>query len=353
MTLPTPCTYTPWMELNAAPNIMVDGAAKDGTLITLSHWPKSGTPENLKADSSTDIVFRYLDTETMHVPTTIVTGDHFDEDASMGIFALLDPQFAQEHKDVICDVAMAGDFSTFQDRRAMRIAATIAVLCDPAASPLDKGIFDKNYDDMCAELFREVLPRVKPIIEHTDAFEELWKTEDDFLTRSNEALTTGAIALREYPDVSLCVVSVAEDQRTDAENARDKLGALPFHRSSVYNNTECDRILTIMGNRYTFIYRYESWVQYISAPPMPRVDLGLFAGQLNEREMNDAFWSFDGVEQISPAMSLKDRSGSETDSSLPPDEMVDRLVEFLEGAEAAWDPYDRSGEAPGMLALPH
>lgn len=353
MTLPPACTYTPWKELNAAPNIMVDGAAKDGTLITLSHWPKSGTPENLKDDSSTDIVFKYLDAPTMHVPSTTVTGDHFDEDATMGIFTLLDPAFAQDHRDLIRDVAMAGDFSTCQDRTAARIAFAILAFGDPSVSPLDKEIFGKGYDDMCADLFREILPRVRPMIEHPDAFEELWKPEDDFLARSDEALTNGAITMQEYPDVSLCVIRVSEDLRTDADRARARRNDLPCHPMTINNNTECDRILIMEGANYILTYRYESWVQYISAPPMPRVDLSPLADSLSDNEPDGHTWAFSGVAEISPVLQVQDSDGNPVESAIPADDLIDRVVDFLEGAEEAWDPYDRPGEAPGMLALPH
>lgn len=353
MTLPPVCTYLPWKELNAAPNIMVDGAAKDGTLITLSHWPKSGTPESLKADSSTDIVFKYLNAPTMHVPAGIVTGDHFDEDASMGIFSLLDPEYALERKDIICDVAMAGDFATYQDRGAARIAFAILAFSDPSVSPLGKAIFEKDYDAMCADLFREVLPRIRPMVDHPEAFEELWKPEDDFLTRSDDALANGAITMQEYPDVSLCVVRVSDDLRTNADRERVRRGDLPCHPMTIHNATECDRILVLQGNSYVLTYRYESWVQYVSAPPMPRVDLHPLAVQLSESEPDNHSWKFDGVEAIFPRLQPKDSNGNRVSSTIEPADLIERIVTFLEGAEEAWDPYDHPGETPGMLALPH
>ena len=44
-----------WKRWEANP-----GAALPDTVLTLSHWPKSGTPRALKADTSTGIVFNYL-----------------------------------------------------------------------------------------------------------------------------------------------------------------------------------------------------------------------------------------------------------------------------------------------------
>jgi len=53
------------------------------------------------------------------------------------------------------------------------------------------------------------------------------------------------------------------------------------------------------------------------------------------------------VEAITPNLRLKGLDGKETGSAITPDAMVDRVITFLEGAIAAWDPYDRPGEKPG------
>ena len=56
--------FVPTDEL-AEPNIVVDGAAQAETVLTLSHWPKSMTPAELKADVSTEI-HRPPDGRTIH-----------------------------------------------------------------------------------------------------------------------------------------------------------------------------------------------------------------------------------------------------------------------------------------------
>ena len=40
--------FIPYHQLAKTPNIVVDGEAQQGTLLTLSHWPKSGTPWPLR-----------------------------------------------------------------------------------------------------------------------------------------------------------------------------------------------------------------------------------------------------------------------------------------------------------------
>jgi hypothetical protein len=349
--LPPPCRYMPWSETGFSPNIMIDGAAKANTVLTLSHWPKSGTPENLKRDTSTEIVFDYLMQPGQHMDVGLVTGDHFDEDASLGLFVMLEPEFALAHRDLIVAAASAGDFAVCRDRQAARVAFTIAALADPAVSPLSAETFEGDYDTMCGQLFREVLPRLRAIIEHTDAYHELWGLEDRFLDRSEQALNDGTIAITEHTDVDLAIVTVTEDLRTDATRDLASRSNLPYHPMAVHNATKCNRVLTVHGNEYTFSYRYESWVQYMSAPPPPRVDLHGLAAELSQDEPGDATWKFDGVEVISPTMTLQGTQNGE--SAIAVDDFVQRLSTCLAAGEGAWDPFDRPGDKPGMLALPH
>ena len=80
--------YVSYTEASAAPNVIVDGSATKNTVLTLSHWPKSGTPAHLKADTSAEIVFRYLDQSLMHADASVVSNNHYDEDGLVGIFTL-------------------------------------------------------------------------------------------------------------------------------------------------------------------------------------------------------------------------------------------------------------------------
>ena len=72
--------FVPYPDLEGIPNVVVDGARHADTLLTLSHWPHSGTPPALKADLSAQIAFRYLDSPVWHVDTEVVSNNHFDED---------------------------------------------------------------------------------------------------------------------------------------------------------------------------------------------------------------------------------------------------------------------------------
>jgi hypothetical protein len=106
------------------------------------------------------------------------------------------------------------------------------------------------------------------------------------------------------------------------------------HPMAVHGATDRFRLLYRRGRSYEVQYRYESWVQYASRAPMPRVDLAPFAARLDEHE-HTGHWRFDGVDFILPSLRLDGAA----ESALDPDRFRDELAVFLRAAPAAWDPY--------------
>lgn len=317
--------FVAYEELDQTPNIVVDGAGNAATAITLSHWPKSGTPRALKADTSTEIVFNYLAAPEFHVAAAAVSNNHFDEDGLAGLYALIEPEAAIRMRELVEGVAEAGDFATYRDREAARVAFTVSAFADPPRSPLDQAIFELPYAERCAALYRELLPRLGGMLADTGRFRKYWEAEDRILTDSERALRQGDVTIEELPEVDLAIVRITEGRAREI-----------VHPMAINNATRCNRILTRQGRRYDFAYRYESWVQYISRPPPPRVDLAPLAEALSGDEPGAARWVFDGVSEITPRMTL---SGAE-ESAIAPETFAARLAEFLATAPPAWDPYD-------------
>ena len=328
--------FVAYEDLGATPNIVVDGAGNAATGITLSHWPKSGTPQALKADTSAEIVFNYLAAPAFHVDATAVSNNHFDEDGLAGIYALIEPEAATAIRDLVVDVAQAGDFAIYRDRRAARVAFTLSAFADPRQTPLDRSIFELPYGAQCAALYREMLPRLGEMLCHTERFQRYWEAEDRVLTDSVRALQQGEVTIEERPDIDLAVVRIAEGRVAQEIHRFTSPRAEPCHPMAVHNATRCNRILLQQGRHYAFTYRYESWVQFMTRPPPRRVDLTPLAEALSADESGTVRWSFDGVSELTPKMTL---TGGE-ESSIPPGTFADRVADFLASAPPAWDPYD-------------
>jgi hypothetical protein len=209
--------FLPYDQARSVPNVIVDGARNEGTVLTLSHWPKSGTLTQLKGDTSTAIVFNYLDRPQFRVEADVVSNNHFDEDGSAGIFALLEPAMAERHRELIVDVAQAGDFGIFARRQAARIAFTLSAYADPDVSPLPSALFKLPYSEMASELYIRLIEVLPNLITNLDDYRALWETEDARLTASEEFIESGLITIDEQASVAQSVVMMNFTARAELQ----------------------------------------------------------------------------------------------------------------------------------------
>lgn len=328
--------FLPYAQAASAPNVIVDGARTENTVLTLSHWPKSGTPAVLRGDTSTAIVFNYLDRPALRVEAEAVSNNHFDEDGLVGIFALIEPDLAMRHRDLLVDVAEAGDFGIFKSRQAARIAFTLAAYSDRERSPLDRGLFAVPYPEMAGRLYVELLDVLPRLITNLDDYRDLWDREDLRLAASEALVDRGVITFDERPELDLAVVRMPEDLQRHVP--RD-LAATPLtecHPCALHNRTPWSRLLIIQGRRVELRYRYESWVQMASKRLAVRVDLTPLADELNREETSGGRWVFDGVDEITPRLHLDGSPGT----SISPDAIVALVEQHLRSGPPAWNPYD-------------
>src|SRR5579862_8941410 len=288
--------YVPYEQLDSTPNIIVDGAAGTGTVLTLSHWPKSGSPATLKRDTSAETVFAYLDSPLFHVQAEIASNNHFDEDGLVGIFALVDPLTAEKHRALLVDAASAGDFGVYKRRDAARIAFVLGAYADPDASPLPPAIFAMPYPQMSGELYKQLLQIMPCLLASLNDYKPLWEAEDQKLAASEELIEKGLITIEERPALDLAVVHVPENLPVQRVHQFASSRLAEWHHFAVYSRTPCTRMLIVQGQHVEFQYRYESWVQLASRRPPARVNLHGLASELNLDEASGGQWLFDGVD---------------------------------------------------------
>jgi len=328
-----PLRFEPYDVLGGVPNVVVDGSATEGTVLTLSHWPQSPVPPGLEADLSAEMAFTYLRRCDLHEPAAVVSNNHFDQDGLVSVFALVEPDAALTRRQVLVDLASAGDFATYRDRDAARTSMTIAAFADPVRSPLDETPDD--YPTWCAALYEELLGRLPELCDHPDRYRELWAAEDETLTASEAVIGSGAVHIEEVPSLDLAVISIPKDAPDTGGHRFGSQWVTGLHPMAVHNATERLALLSMRGSRYELTYRYESWVQYRSRRPRPRVDLRPLAEELTADETSGGHWVFEGVETLTPRLYLV---GAE-ESSLVPGIFRSRLEESLETSAPAWNPY--------------
>lgn len=322
-----------YLDYNASqgvPNVVVDGSPNESTVLTLTHWPGIEQPPGLTADLSAEMAFAFA-ASGRSVDAEVVTNNHFDQDGLVAMFALIEPVTARRHQELLVDVAAAGDFATYRHRQSARASMAIAAYADPQRSPIAADLAG-TYDDQCAVLYERLLEQLPNLVLRPDDFADLWTDEDRQLSASEDALASGRVTVEERPELDVAIIDVAESEPRRRGHRFAANDATGVHPMAINNATGCFRILQVHGHRYTYTDRYESWVQYRSRRPLPRVDL---------RPLADVFSSIDTTTAwtaTSPS-SLIAQLETTDESSLDRSVVVHHLVDHLAGSPPAWDPY--------------
>lgn len=278
--------YVPYEQMGGEPNVVVDGTGTDGTVLVLSHWKGSGSPEPLADDLSTQIVFNYLTRPQMHVAAEMVSNNHFDEDGLCGIYALVDPEDALRRREQLIDVARAGDFGVVRDRHAARVSMALMAYEDEDRSPLSPEALNLPYEQFCGVLYRETLALLPRLLDDVDPWRHLWQDEDAHLSETLQAIHDGRIVIEERPDIDLAIVTVDEDFDDDP------------HEMGINTSTACLRVLTVGVPEPALRLRYETWVDYRSRPTMPRPELKPLAERLSAED--DTEWLAGSIGGLTP-----------------------------------------------------
>jgi hypothetical protein len=326
-------SFAPYHELAGRPNVVVDGSPAEGTVLCLSHWPGIEAPEALRADLSAEMAFRYLRSFDLHDPATLVSNNHFDQDGLVSLYALASPAEALPRERLLVDVARAGDFAIYEDRRAARASMVVAAYATPERSPITD--LPGDYAEATAVLYEEMLARLPGLCDDPGPYRELWAEEDESLSASEALLAGGGATIDEVPDVDLAVVTVEGDGPRAGGHRFGSMWELGLHPMAICGATERGAVLVIRGRSYELTYRYESWVQYQTKRPRPRVDLGDLVERLNAEESGGGRWVADPVSALTPKLRLDGAEGS----SIAPVEFRSLLESHLRTASPTWNPY--------------
>jgi hypothetical protein len=307
--------YLAYEASRDVPNVVVDGSPNESTVLTLTHWPGFSAPPGLARDLSAEMAFAYLDDPADHAPADVVTNNHFDQDGLVAIHALVDPERSLEHRELLIDVAAAGDFATFHDRRAARASMALARLAEREAPA--------GYAALADDLYRELLPELLPIALDNDRFRDLWAEEDARLDASEAAIASGRVTIVERPDLDLAIVTIDENE---PPRSGHRFGHAEFdavHPMALHAATERFRLLVVHGRQYRYVDRYETWVQYQSRPTLPRIDLRPLADALTAAEHGDVSWHADPPGALTPELR------HDGESTIDPTDLVAHVVRAL------------------------
>lgn len=326
--------------LKHVPKLSVDGTVSNS--IHFSHWEGNETPEEVKADTSTEIALNLVaspNKERLTQGIDLVTNNHFDTDGVLSVWTVLAGERALELREQLIPAAEAGDFSEFPNENAVRASLVIQGSDQPAnnetGSPLAGYLNDGVVPDD-AKAYELVLPEVERVLTNTDAYENLWRPGWEQIALAIESFERGASSVEELADVNVSLVTLAPEAFSST-GFNPRKHAVPYIAISRYARGRLFLLATPYGNgwSYQIDYPYYSWAETIVRPRIERQDLSALISHLNEIEPSrQGRWKVDATEMTSAAKFL-DESGAITASQLRSDEVSSVLRAELLSSSAA------------------
>jgi hypothetical protein len=276
-------------------HLSVDGMTPHGP--NLSHWPGNRTPARWKADLSTGIALQFARSRPEEQAAflgdvELVLNDHYDTDGFGALLAVLRPEVAFQHEELLLAAAATGDFGCWQTWRAFAIDRTIAHLAAPE-SPVH-GAFDGigDADAMALARYRWLIEHADAVLRGTGQFAPLFAAE---LATVQQQLTTGRdgdVERRRFANRGLVVLTTTG----------------PRHRLVLNTLAAAFRVLHVQHDRDGVRYRYhdrtESWFELVTIATLPRMDLRPLAAHLATLEPahDGACWTADAPTEPIPEL---------------------------------------------------
>ncbi|MEQ8834827.1 MAG: hypothetical protein RIB67_10360 [Miltoncostaeaceae bacterium] len=310
--------FVPVQALDGRPHVAVDCAGREGTVLALSHWPAAGTPPQLAADTSALIAVRYLQGDAAGPPVDTVTCDHYDEDGLMALWLLLDRPGADDPARALAVAAAeAGDFQTWTDPVAAKVAIAAMRMAERGHSPFPEVariLAGGRGRDPAGDLYLAVLPRVRRLLEDPGRHRLLWAPVWERVEADIALLDSGEATIEERPAADLAIVRAPRR----------------LHEMAVHPRTAMMRVMHATPDGVMVVrHRYETWVDYVSRPLAPRVDLAGLLPLLRSRETAAGVWMADEMSAVRPNLYLRGPRGAPARSALDPAALADLLEEFL------------------------
>tara|TARA_R110002072_G_scaffold67163_3_gene165119 strand:- start:138835 stop:139857 length:1023 start_codon:yes stop_codon:yes gene_type:complete len=312
------------------PHLSVDGMTPAGP--NLSHWPGNRTPPQWRADLSTGIALRFArapeaEQEAFLGGVRCVVNDHYDTDGFGALLAVLQPDVAFRHEELLLTAAATGDFGCWTTWRGFAIDRIVKHLGDEH-SPVRGAIGrTKDQDELCLRRYQWLMERGESMLAHIASYKSLYEEEMALVQSEIDAAQRGAIELRQHPALGF--------------SSMHSQG--PRHRMTLNTLAGAYRVLHVQQDAGETCYRYhdrtESWFDLVTVQALPRRDLRPLAQKLAalEPEHDGASWQADPpttpIPELYFGVPAEQEYGEITrelrPSKLAADQVVAAFVEFF------------------------
>ncbi len=169
--------------------IYADGSAgsnfRPGIDLELSHWIPTTTPKRWAADTSTEICFRFLESDPEH-SYELVVNNHIDVDGILSLFVLLQPELAALHRDTIVGAAEHGDLQASASRSAVILAQELTDFVGRAYSD------GESMHDLYTEAFTTASAVLDQTITPSEASLRAWEQ----IERGHALIDSGEVSVQ-------------------------------------------------------------------------------------------------------------------------------------------------------------
>ncbi|RNI23012.1 DUF6687 family protein [Rufibacter latericius] len=291
-----PLTYLPFPQIKEQPAVVVDSFHPNG--LVLSHWREAPTPSELREDTSAGMVLQAIKQNHPGLQKyQYVTANHFDIDALVGIWALLNPTLAMQHEETLRQMAIIGDFREL-DLGAPFAKEALKLVCWINAEEKVRfyppfGAEDLEENEVIASIpkFHNFLEVFQEVLLNPALFQQVWEPELEVVQRGYSQVYGKESRIVQNDSLGLVVIETPQ----------------PVHYYALFSPTAGYDIVVscYSGNRYEIECKYTTWVDLASRPTLPRPDLRALASQLTELEQTGLSWVADGITDTGPLLRLQ------------------------------------------------
>lgn len=311
--------YLPYGPLlNGVRHAVAGGAPRPDTTLTLSGLPGVRLPAELRADTAAEIVLNLL-RSSRHAALLndieVVSCDEFHADGLLSIWSLLHPAEAVARLAKVEEAARAGLFAASVSSEARQFACWVNSVAE-------------EHPGAPEQAYQAALPLVESVLDQPRDHDLAWIGEYSDIIKDEAMLHSGAVEIENYPELDLAVLTTP----------------LRLHDTVRFSATSMFRVLTVRSeNTFTLEYRLESWLQYASRRPLPRLDLQPLAARLNLFEQRPGQWRADPIQDRTPRLLLDTGDGRPAPSSLAAETVIAETLEYFRrharDAALHWSPY--------------
>lgn len=294
--------------------LVVDGL--EDTRYNLSHWPGNLTPERYKADTTTEMALKWAhdpQRETWLKEVRYISNDHLDTDGVLSTWVMLNPDEALPYASLLVDAATAGDFEVFTSERGVKLTITVETMSDLFVSPFKHELEGMMEAEKYQHLYTKIHSLLPDLMQNLASYESLWKPRWDEIQSVRQAIASGQIEMRKFPEITVFL----SDRR------------LPNY--ALLEQCDTELYLTLVrsfgGVEAVLQYQPKLWFELVSCERPEFLDLKPLAERLSRIETGLSGWHLS--DRFLPRLYAGETGGITGISALDPDVIVREVRDFL------------------------